>query len=72
VMERARNRHAGGDAQWKRWRAALADSVLPHQRRDTDLCGYRGSWDPIGPWGPDGGRVYSTALLTMCMAMASR
>jgi hypothetical protein len=25
-----------------------------------------GSWDPIDPWGEDGGRVYSTAMLTMC------
>ncbi|MCZ6786390.1 MAG: hypothetical protein O7E54_04410, partial [Planctomycetota bacterium] len=26
-----------------------------------------GSWDPIGPWGPDGGRVYSTAVMVLCL-----
>ena len=26
-----------------------------------------GSWDPVGPWQFDGGRIYSTALLTMCL-----
>ena len=26
-----------------------------------------GSWDPIGAWGEDGGRVYSTAILTLTL-----
>ena len=28
-----------------------------------------GSWDPIGPWGYAGGRVYSTALMAMCLSL---
>ena len=31
-----------------------------------------GSWDPIGPWGPDGGRVYSTAVMTLALQIAHR
>ncbi|MEM8882520.1 MAG: prenyltransferase/squalene oxidase repeat-containing protein [Planctomycetota bacterium] len=26
-----------------------------------------GSWDPVGPWANDGGRVYSTALMVMAL-----
>ena len=26
-----------------------------------------GSFDPMDSWGPDGGRVYSTALMTMAL-----
>ena len=29
----------------------------------------KGSWDPIGPWGYAGGRVYSTALMAMCLSL---
>ena len=31
-----------------------------------------GSWDPVGPWGPDGGRVYSTATMVMCLEVYYR
>jgi hypothetical protein len=54
----------GGDL-WKAWEAALKTAVVDHQRQDTDYCQYKGSWDPIDPWGPDGGRIYSTALMAM-------
>jgi len=53
----------GGD-HWKRWDAALGEALLPYQRGDSDGCA-RGSWDPVDPWGQDGGRVYSTALGAM-------
>lgn len=46
-------------AYWNAWSAALRGVLLPAQRQDDHG---RGSWDPIGPWGFAGGRVYSTAL----------
>ena len=54
----------GGD-EWTRWRAAIARSTLPNQRVEP-VCA-AGSWDPGGPWGHVGGRVYSTALLVQCL-----
>ncbi len=61
----------GGDA-WTRWQAAIEPAVVAHQRRDGDPCGFRGSWDPVDPWGPDGGRVVSTALMALTLMTASR
>lgn len=56
-----------GGERWTRWRTALDKAVLPAQRKDGDPCGSRGSWDPVGPWGRDGGRVYSTALMALTL-----
>ena len=32
----------------------------------------RGSWDPVGPWGFAGGRVYSTASMVLCLEVYFR
>jgi len=56
-------RLAGGK-DWPQWRQALRDAVLPNQRDDRN---FMGSWDPEGAWGPEGGRVYSTAILTLAL-----
>jgi hypothetical protein len=61
----------GGD-HWKRWNEAMLTSIVTSQRMDGDYCQHKGSWDPIDPWGPDGGRVYSTALLAMCLEVYYR
>lgn len=58
--------HVGG-TWWRLWNTALKKALLPNQRKDTTFCEYKGSWDPIGPWGPDGGRVYSTAMCALCL-----
>ena len=57
-----------GGKQWQLWERKLIDALVPTQRPDTDPFGYKGSWDPVGPWGPDGGRVYSTALMAMTLS----
>lgn len=44
---------------WKTWKKKLLNTLVDHQRKDGN---FNGSWDPIGAWGTDGGRVYSTAL----------
>ncbi|MCP3920007.1 MAG: SUMF1/EgtB/PvdO family nonheme iron enzyme [bacterium] len=51
-----------GGRHWKAWSNALLKSLANAQRRDG---GYKGSWDPVGPWGPIGGRVYSTAMMAL-------
>ena len=56
-----------GGEPWKKWEAGLKSAVIDTQRKDTDYCMYKGSWDPVDPWGPDGGRVYSTACLALCL-----
>ncbi len=61
-----------GGAPWKTWRKAMEKSMLDSQRKDTDYCMYKGSWDPIGPWGGDGGRVYSTAVMALCLMVYDR
>ena len=58
----------GGNA-WSKWNAAMTDAVIERQRTDGL---FSGSWDPKGPWGDSGGRVYSTALMTMCLEVYYR
>jgi HEAT repeat protein len=55
----------------KEWRKKL-ESMLLRRQRDDNPAPYTGSWDPAGPWGPDGGRVYSTAINVMALAAPYR
>lgn len=54
---------------WRQWNKALQDSLLKTQQTSGDL---RGSWDPDNVWGAYGGRVYSTALSTLCLEVYYR
>ncbi len=56
-----------GGEPWRRWRAALEEAVLRSQH-PAGSGARTGSWDPIGVWGDDGGRVYSTALMALALA----
>ncbi|MCB9833022.1 MAG: terpene cyclase/mutase family protein [Planctomycetes bacterium] len=58
-----------GGEHWRRWNAAMTSAVLETQRADGNFCG---SWDPVGAWGQVGGRVYSTALMTLCLEVYYR
>ncbi|MBI1382068.1 MAG: hypothetical protein GC161_13405 [Planctomycetaceae bacterium] len=58
-----------GDRHWDDWQKAMEREIIPHQR--TDGC-FKGSWDPNGPWGWSGGRVYSTSLMVLCMEVFFR
>ena len=53
----------GGPA-WKTWNAGMKFAVIDSQRKDGDK---RGSWDPDGVRGKQGGRVYATATMAMCL-----
>jgi hypothetical protein len=54
---------------WKRWNEALQTTLIGRQRTDGDLAG---SWDPECIWGGYGGRIYSTALSTLCLEVYYR
>jgi hypothetical protein len=59
-----------GGRDWKAWKNQMVDALVENQR--TEGC-ERGSWDPqVGPWGDSGGRVYSTALCTLCLEVFYR
>ena len=53
-----------GGKYWKSWASALKDTVEAAQR---ELGCEQGSFDPIGPWGHKGGRVYATAMMALCI-----
>lgn len=54
---------------WQTWNRSLQRAVLPGQVASGPNSG---SWDPDTLWGPYGGRVYSTALATMCLEVYYR
>jgi hypothetical protein len=54
-----------------RWNEALGEALLPYQRGEGDGCA-RGSWDPVDPWGMEGGRVYSTAINALSLEASGR
>ncbi|MBI3863318.1 MAG: hypothetical protein HY290_15615 [Planctomycetia bacterium] len=54
---------------WRRWNQALRDNLVADQRTDGD---YAGSWNPRFPWGDYGGRVFSTAVSTLCLEVYYR
>lgn len=58
-----------GGEPWQKWNEAVREELLTLQRTQGDRAG---SWDPKGPWGPYGGRVYSTALSTLCLEVYYR
>lgn len=53
-----------GGRHWDTWSKAINKAVVETQR---DKGNFRGSWDPVGAWGQDGGRVYSTATLVLTL-----
>ena len=58
-----------GGKPWRKWNEALRDLLVTGQITTGDTAG---SWDPKGPWGPYGGRIYSTALNTLCLEVYYR
>ncbi len=53
-----------GKHHWNKWSKEINKAVVKTQRDDGNFAG---SWDPIGAWGEDGGRVYSTATLVLTL-----
>ncbi len=58
-----------GGKSWQDWNEQLRDQLIDAQRTSGDLAG---SWDPRGPWGSYGGRIFSTALATLSLEVYYR
>ena len=58
-----------GGRVWNVWQRGLTRAVARNQRVEGNFLG---SWDPEGPWGEEGGRVYTTALLTLALETSYR
>jgi hypothetical protein len=58
-----------GGKPWEQWNAAVRDTLIDQQVSEGDDAG---SWDPKGPWGRYGGRLYSTALATLTLEVYYR
>ena len=54
---------------WERWNESLRGALVATQRKTGPLAG---SWDPDAVWGGHGGRVYSTALASLCLEVYYR
>ncbi|MDA0372460.1 MAG: hypothetical protein O2865_01620 [Planctomycetota bacterium] len=58
-----------GGEPWKAWRRNLESALVPNQVKEGDLAG---SWDPIGVWGEEGGRIFATSLHCLSLAASYR
>ena len=58
-----------GGKPWQEWNESLRDTLVRTQRRTGHVVG---SWDPTDPWGAYGGRLYSTAVATLCLEVYYR
>jgi hypothetical protein len=57
---------------WKKWNLAMQATLLPTQR-EGDPKDLGGSWDPTkSSIGDTGGRVMTTALMTLCLEVYYR
>lgn len=58
----------GGDI-WKKWNESMKTALLTNQRKDGDDSG---SWDPVGAYSSEWGRVGQTALGALCLEVYYR
>ncbi|MEI6232221.1 MAG: prenyltransferase/squalene oxidase repeat-containing protein [Planctomycetota bacterium] len=58
----------GGDV-WTKWNDAMKTALVPNQRKDGDD---HGSWDPVGAYANEWGRVGQTALGALCLEVYYR
>jgi hypothetical protein len=53
-----------GGKHWDTWSKKLTAAALKTQKTAGNE---KGSWDPVDPWGEEGGRVYATATMVLCL-----
>ena len=58
-----------GGPGWEQWNRAMKPIVVDLQIKEGCT---KGSWEPKDPWCEDGGRIYATALMTMCLEVYYR
>jgi hypothetical protein len=56
---------AMGGAWWDAWKRAVTSTLVETQLTAGEDAG---SWDPVDPWSPLGGRVYTTALAALALS----
>ncbi|MEZ6197382.1 MAG: prenyltransferase/squalene oxidase repeat-containing protein [Planctomycetota bacterium] len=64
-----------GGPGWEAWNRAMQRAVVDTQRgvrKGGEPDNFTGSWDPKGAWGENGGRIYSTAIMTLCLEVYYR
>lgn len=62
-----------GGKYWDTWKRAMIRAVVDNQIKDEKNKNELGSWHPqVDPWGDCGGRIYSTALCTLCLEVFYR
>ena len=47
--------------KWRAWNEPIKNALVKNQNVGTKDC-RRGSWEPVGRWCAEGGRVYATAM----------
>jgi hypothetical protein len=60
-----------GGRHWRQWSEKISQALLPHQHKAQNR-NLEGSWDPVGVWGGDGGRVYATAICALTLEAYAR
>jgi hypothetical protein len=58
-----------GGKYWRTWNKAMKPAIVDSQESAGSA---QGSWEPNGPWGMVGGRVYSTAMSVLCLEVYFR
>ncbi len=58
-----------GGNPWREWNEDLRELLISEQVTRGKNAG---SWNPRPPWGPYGGRLYSTTLSTLCLEVYYR
>jgi hypothetical protein len=58
-----------GGKPFEVWSGEMSRVIATAQRTGADI---EGSFDPAGPWGREGGRVYSTAMMALCAEILER
>jgi prenyltransferase beta subunit len=58
-----------GGVGWQSWNEAVRDILISEQQTAGQFVG---SWEPISPWAKYGGRIYATALSTLCLEVYYR
>lgn len=58
-----------GGEPWKQWNENLRELLVKGQVKSGAKAG---SWEPRGPWGGYGGRIYSTAVATLSLEVYYR
>jgi hypothetical protein len=68
-LHRQQERSDANAAAWKTWNDAMSSVLVAKQSTNGEEAG---SWEPECIWGGYGGRVYSTALSTLCLEVYYR